>query len=307
MKKSLKILSFVLATILFAKAAQSQNCDLKPEEIPDLKKMTLIVETQSEAMNTWFSEFWTFNTKIEFKTKEDIFKLKKTKNDNILVLGVFDQETHYTNQLGKQQDGPLMRLIGIVYLDDYTAVKHRNAVSKLITSVYAPYNENLEKEVLIFFKERTEMKPYEFKLSVKILANLLNAIEKDQIKNYKATKFARDQADKYCEQINSKEIFFDKDLLKNPNDINELKRNKKIKVILADAQKIAEIVDNEEDVLVTFSAPYGNLGDYLYYIKTLINAKTGVIYYESGVKHIGVWPGSSFTKSNLKDIVDCIQ
>ena len=87
MKKSLKILSFVLATILFAKTAQSQNCDLKPEEIPDLKKMTLIVETQSEAVNSWFSEFWTFNTKIEFKTKEDIFKLKKTKNDKI-----FDNE-----------------------------------------------------------------------------------------------------------------------------------------------------------------------------------------------------------------------
>lgn len=299
MKKSLKILSFVFATILFAKTAQSQNCDLKPEEIPDLKKMTLIVETQSEAMNTWFSEFWTFNTKIEFKTEKEIRSMKNS--ENYIVLGIFYDQYYYTNELGKKTEGPAFRALGLVELNDYPYIKTRNNINRSIVSVYTPYNEKLE---------NTELRPFEFKLSVKILSNLLKTIEKQQIKNYKATKFAKDQADTYCEKISTKEIFFDKALLKQTGDINELKRNKKLKVTLVNAEQIAEKVDNEEDVLVSYSAPYAASGpDFMFYVKILINAKTGNIYFESGVKlmAIGMMPGPYFTKSNLKDIVDCIQ
>lgn len=306
MKKSLKILSFVFIAILFGKTVQSQHCDLKPEEIPDFKKMTLIVESQSEAVNTWFTENWAFNTKIEFKTEKEILNMTKANLENRLVLGVFYEETHYTDNLGKQKDGPPLRVLAMVNLEDYKALKNRNNMNKAIVSVYTPYNEKLEEEINYSTVLMTELKPYQFKLTVKILSNLLKTIEKQQIKNYKATRFAKDQADDNCEKISSFDIFFDKALLKNQADINELKRNKKFRLTLVSEEQIAEKVDNEEDVLITYSAPYGNMGTYRYYIKSFINAKTGVIYYESGVKQIGVLPGPFFTKSNLKDIVDCL-
>ena len=300
MKKSLKILSFVFIVILLGKTVQSQNCDLKPDEIPGLKKMTLIVETQSEALNTWFTENWAFNTKIEFKTEKEILNMTKAKMENYLVLGTFYQESHYTNSMGKRAEGSSLRVMGIIELGDYKAIKNRNNMNKAIVSVYTPFNEKLE---------NTELRPFEYKLSVKILSNLLKTIEKQQIKNYKATRFAEDQADDNCEKISTKEIFFDKELLKQASDINELKRNKKLKVTLVDATQIAEKVDNEEDVLISYSSPYAASGpDFLFYQKILINAKTGNIYYESGIKlmAIGMMPGPYFTKSNLKDIVDCL-
>ena len=299
MKKTFKILFIISLVTLSTKVINSQPCDLKPDEIPGYKNQTLIVESQSETLNNWFSEFWTFNTKIEFKTEEEILKIPDTKIDKYLVLGTFIEKMHYNDYQGKRQEASsYLKMLGIVNLKDYKSTKKRNRVDNAIVSIYTPYNEYLKDY---------NLRPFEFKITVKIMANLLKAIEKQQIKKYKATKFAKDQADLNCEKISTKEIFFDKVLLKNIADINELKKNKKFIVNLSDAEQIAEKVDNDEDILFPYSAPFGIQGEneVLVYIHYLVNAKTGEIYYESGMSQFTL-PGPYFGKKIFKEILDCL-
>ncbi len=298
MRTILKTLLLISITLILTKSIKAQPCDLKPDDLPELKKLNLIVEKQTEELNTWFAEFWTFNKKIQFKTEEEILKIPDVEKEKYLILGKFYDGLYYTDYKGKQvRSVESLRMIGLIKLEDYKKEKKKSNGRSVNIGVYTPYNETLEDK---------ELKPSEYKLTVKILSNQLTAIEKQQLKKYKTHEFAKDQADENCEKIAGKELFIDKSFIKDASDIAEIKRNKKFKLSLVTANDIAEKIENEEDVLISYSAPYAIQGsnEVLVYVHYIVNAKNGTFYYESGRGQF-VMPGIYFRKGVFKDILEC--
>ena len=294
--KMLKISMIIMLLLFLCKPLIAQPCDIKPDDLPELRNRTLIVEKQSEKLSTWFVDFWTFNKKIEFKTQEECLKIPKEQQEKYLVLGCFYEEMHYNNGYnGKRTlSSNYLRMIGLVRLEDYKKATKKN-ISDVAIAVYTPLVD-LSKEI----------KETETKLSIKILSNLLNTIVKDNLKKYKAHEFAKDQADANCEKISTKEIYIDKTFLKTPSDISVLKNNKKFKVNVVASEQIDEKIENDEDVLIAYSSPFGIQGanDVLVFTHYFVNAKDGNIYYESGRSQFTM-PGIFFRKELFKEILDC--
>lgn len=294
--KTFKISLIVLITILTFKSVNAQPCNIKPDDLPELKNKTLIVEKQNKKLSTWFLDFWTFNKKIEFKTREECLKIPKEQQERYLVLGCFYEEMHYNNDYdGKRTlSSHSLRMIGLVRLEDYKKTT-KNNINSVVIAVYTPDENSIN-----------EIKVSETKLTIKILANQLKTIEKESLKKYKTYEFAKDQTDINCEKIQTKEIYIDKAFLKAPSDISLLKNNKKFTVNITETEQIDEKIENDEDVLIAYSSPFGIQGanDVLVYTHFFVNAKDGVFYYESGRSQFTM-PGIYFRKELFKDIIEC--
>ncbi len=309
MNKKVKTLFIIAIITISAKSINAQPCDIRPDDLSEFKNRTLIVDFQREKINTWFMDFWKFNKNIEFKTQEECLKITKEQQSKYLVLGTFYEEMNYNNSLGKKESSShSLRMIGLVRLEDYKKSLKGNINSVAIACYTPEFDEGKTMKEKLLGKRTEEyiLRDAEVKLTLKILVNQLNEIENNSLKKYNTRDLSKDQAKINCPKISSKDIYIDKTFLKDASDINELKRNKKFKVNIVTSEQIDEKIENNEDVLIAYSSPYGIQGanDVLIFTHFLVNAKDGVFYYESGRSMFGM-PGAYFRKAVFKEILDC--
>ncbi len=323
MQTTFKILFLVVFMAICGKSVIAQPCDIKPEDLPELKNRTLIVDIQGDSIKDWILENWHLNKKIEFKTQKECLNIPKEQREKYLVMGNFYEEMHYNGvEFGKSKrlhSAHRLSMIGLIRLEDYKKALNSNNPDNVVIGTYTPEFEK-DKDLKERFKNefrKENNSGYEFEpdrfyktgeviLCLKILQNQLNVIQKDNKKKYNTHDLSKDQSDVNCEEISSKDIYIDKRYIKVPADIADLKRNKKFKVFVVSSEEIDAKILNEEDVLIAYNSPFGIQGanDILVFTHFLVNPKDGVFYYESGRSQFTM-PGAYFRKEVFKEIIEC--
>jgi len=323
MQTRLKILLLIVIMAICGKAVIAQPCDIKPDDLPELKKRTLIVDFQSDSIKEWLQENWKLNKKIEFKTQKECLNIPKDQRESYLVLGNFYEEMHYEGiEFGKTKrmhSSHRLSIIGLIRLEDYKKALSSNNPDNMVIGTYTPEFEkdkNLKERLTnelrnenhsgYDFEPERLYKTAEIKLCVKILLNQLNVIQKENKKKYNTRDLSKDQSDVNCENISTKDIYIDKRFIKETADIADFKKNKKFKLFVVNSEEIDAKILNEEDVLIAYNSPFGIQGanDILVFTHFLVNPKDGVFYYESGRSQFTM-PGAYFRKAVFKEIMGC--
>ncbi|MCX6231193.1 MAG: hypothetical protein NTZ33_06580 [Bacteroidetes bacterium] len=301
----------------------AQPCDIKPDDLPELKNRILIVDFQGDSLRDWLLENWKLNKKIEFKTQKECLNIPKDQREKYLVLGNYYEEMHYQgSEFGKPKrmhSSHRLSMIGLIRLEDYKKVLSSNNPDNVVIATYTPefekdknLKERLANEFRIENHTGYEFEPErlyntaEIKLCIKILLNQLSVIEKDKKKKYDTRDLSKDQSEENCKNIASKDVYIDKRFIKEPADVADFKRNKKFTVYVVSSEEIESKILNEEDVLIAYNSPFGIQGanDILLFTHFLVNAKDGVYYYQSGRGQFTM-PGAYFRKAVFKEIMDC--
>ncbi len=343
MKNLLKLKFAIAIVLLFNISTNAQKCNLRADEIDDFKNRTLLIIKESlnersvkdleeqisstrkpekkkelsEELNyyktriqaysvfdTWFSEYWKHNANIKISTWDEIHKIPKDSRKNYLVMRYQDLDFDYFDGvLGKKF--PSKNKIPAMYI-----IKLEEEMG-FINSIFSKFSNKVDVFTYVpDFLHRSDRTFHEsdFKLTIKIMSNLIKTIEKNNEKNFTTKNLAEYQSESLCSKIPEKEIYFEKDILKQASDMIDFKKETKVIPKVVSIEQLYEKIDNEEDILFGISIPIGIQYGYdrIEYMNCLINPNNGKFYAYSCKGQLEI-PGPLFTKSVFKDFYKCIE
>jgi hypothetical protein len=273
---------------------QETKDDLKAE----IENHKNFVAGYNKAINESVQKYWNLNKAIEYKTTSEVDKLRKAKNSEYTVLYFSESSTSVTNNGHTYRPG--------INLPTMNYSRIEKIMGKVDYSFFMPSIR----------LDGNEMAAADLVISLKIMKNHISEIEKTGEKNYTAKDFGKDQEKVNCSKLQGKPIFLDKKFLNDRTTEDEIisaNKNNKIQVVSFDELNTA--IMNSDDKFVAINIPYGikagsaNVGVTIniarvQYMKSLVNANTGMIVYVNGVS-TGELYDSYWRANQVGKIGDC--
>lgn len=268
------------------KTLKKLSSDKKKEELKAYRDFIASYNTQMKIM---INKYWTMNTKIDFKTTEEIADIRKAKSKDYALLCYFefgDLGDNFSNRLTIPALG-------------YTRIE----ADKEDSNIYLPRKKTLD--------SYTEA---DYKLALKGLQDDLNWIIKSG-KNKKFNEYAEIIAKENCVNLKNKTLLVPKDLIWK-DKFDECKANYSGKLEFVSKEEVDKAyVENRKDTAVLISIPYaiisGGVGPIgmrsLVFFKVIVDCQTNEILYcyNPGKTGFGKHLLPEVVSSDFKEIDKC--
>ena len=246
----------------------------KPKVSREYGNMILEYENFVKDYNSYIKaaveKYWDFNSNIEYKTYTEVKKLRKS-SKKYTVLWYSESGSQTADEYGHK------------YFPDLT----------IPTLNYSRIEKGTRKVDYSFFMPNTgERKKNEIRLSdiiisLKLMKNQINQIEKIGKKRYIFKSYAKDQAKENCNKLSGKKLYINELTIHKNTSIGQIKSAYKAGTVekISD-EEVSKAIENEEDYIIGFAIPYqiatGSVGPFssaqIIFLKSFINVKTGKIY-----------------------------
>ncbi|MCH2234734.1 MAG: hypothetical protein MK078_10845 [Crocinitomicaceae bacterium] len=304
-----KIGSFIIALFIVGNCL-AQVTYAKPEEISEIKSRPLIVEllekdqkliddwakkksktkkseekskyTEMEAeylafidsyndhIKSAIEKLWNLNEKVEYKTASEVAALRKSKSTKYSVLWFSESSSTYSDEFGAKYFPDLT-----IPTMNYSRIEKGKV--KVDYSYFMHYTGH---------REQNTLNLSDITFSLMLMKMHLAEIEKTGNKKYQFQQFAKDQAEKFCKELGSKELIISEKTIHSKTSLSEIKRNYSGDVVSMTEDEISNAIEKGEDKIIGLCIPTsiaaGSAGPLsvarILYLKCFVNVSNGKIY-----------------------------
>jgi len=259
--QTMEVKESVISTIKKKKAKAK-----KPEKIKKYEKMIIDYRNFVKSYNTnikiAIEKYWKLNTEILYKTKEEVEKIKDKKSSKYAIFWYSASTTSGSGSIFN----PSLSIPTLNYN------RSEKGDVKIDYTFFMPYLNKKENVVTLA----------DFILSLKLMQNHIESIEKTGKKRYTFKDYAKEEAKKNCKDLAKKDLVISATDIHKKATLSQIDlAYKNGKVIKYTDEEIIKAIENEEDVIIGFSIPFmivdSSISRILFF-KSFINVKTGKIY-----------------------------